>query len=124
FRRNFCFIIATAFDVLVLFQRLLLPDLDFVHIRLISILRMPVKYHSGSRRCHTSLFLLNYQTVDTISCNSPKHIMQAFMMSDFCLKPPGDSDTRRSIFNVILGGCIPVFLSPGISIHSIISAFA
>ncbi|KAK8556248.1 hypothetical protein V6N12_002658 [Hibiscus sabdariffa] len=31
----------------------------------------------------------------------------------FWLKPPGDSYTRRSIFDSILAGCIPVLFHPG-----------
>lgn len=34
------------------------------------------------------------------------------MKSQFCLQAPGDSFTRRSTFDSILAGCIPVFFSP------------
>ncbi|KAI4338496.1 hypothetical protein MLD38_023546 [Melastoma candidum] len=34
------------------------------------------------------------------------------MNSQFCLQTPGDSFTRRSTFDSILAGCIPVFFSP------------
>lgn len=30
----------------------------------------------------------------------------------FCLQPPGDMPTRKSVFDVILAGCIPVFFHP------------
>ncbi|KMT00102.1 hypothetical protein BVRB_1g019260 [Beta vulgaris subsp. vulgaris] len=50
---------------------------------------------------------------DKVNCNSPDYIIKAFMMSDFCLQPPGDSGTRRSTFDAILAGCIPVFFHPG-----------
>jgi hypothetical protein len=33
------------------------------------------------------------------------------MESNFCLQAPGDSFTRRSTFDSILAGCIPVFFS-------------
>jgi len=36
-------------------------------------------------------------------------LMQAFMESVFCLQPPGDTPTRRSTFDTIIAGCIPVF---------------
>ncbi|XP_021745678.1 xyloglucan galactosyltransferase KATAMARI1 homolog [Chenopodium quinoa] len=49
----------------------------------------------------------NYQ------CNSPTHIIEMFMKSVFCLQPSGDSYTRRSTFDSILAGCIPVFFHPG-----------
>lgn len=31
------------------------------------------------------------------------------LRSSFCLQPPGDTPTRRSTFDGILAGCIPVF---------------
>lgn len=32
--------------------------------------------------------------------------------SEFCLQAPGDSFTRRSTFDAVLAGCVPVFFSP------------
>ncbi|CAA7049503.1 unnamed protein product [Microthlaspi erraticum] len=46
-------------------------------------------------------------------CDNPVKIMKVFQNSVFCLQPSGDSYTRRSIFDSILAGCIPVFFSPG-----------
>ncbi|XP_003598150.2 xyloglucan galactosyltransferase KATAMARI1 homolog [Medicago truncatula] len=46
------------------------------------------------------------------SCRDPVQVMDNFQNSVFCLQPPGDSFTRRSIFDSILAGCIPVFLHP------------
>lgn len=46
-------------------------------------------------------------------CHSPSSIMQMFQGSLFCLQPQGDSYTRRSAFDSILAGCIPVFFHPG-----------
>lgn len=46
-------------------------------------------------------------------CHSPSSIMQMFQTSIFCLQPQGDSYTRRSAFDSILAGCIPVFFHPG-----------
>ncbi|KAL3531181.1 hypothetical protein ACH5RR_010503 [Cinchona calisaya] len=45
-------------------------------------------------------------------CHSPSSIMQMFQNSLFCLQPQGDSYTRRSAFDSILAGCIPVFFHP------------
>eukprot|EP00249_Psilotum_nudum_P019433 c27251_g1_i3 orf=421-2409(+) len=42
-------------------------------------------------------------------CHSPSTVMQLFQQSVFCLQPQGDSFTRRSIFDSMLAGCIPVF---------------
>ncbi|PAN47033.1 hypothetical protein PAHAL_9G229500 [Panicum hallii] len=47
------------------------------------------------------------------SCKSPGAVMRVFESSDFCLQPRGDSLTRRSTFDAILAGCIPVFFHPG-----------
>ncbi|KAL8101969.1 xyloglucan galactosyltransferase MUR3-like [Apium graveolens] len=46
-------------------------------------------------------------------CHSPSSIMQMFQNSVFCLQPQGDSYTRRSAFDSMLAGCIPVFFHPG-----------
>ncbi|KAH6811424.1 Exostosin family protein [Perilla frutescens var. frutescens] len=45
-------------------------------------------------------------------CHSPSSIMQMFQSSLFCLQPQGDSYTRRSAFDSMLAGCIPVFFHP------------
>ena len=46
-------------------------------------------------------------------CHTPVNVMKMFQSSVFCLQPPGDSYTRRSVFDSILAGCIPVFFHPG-----------
>ncbi|KAI3788068.1 hypothetical protein L2E82_00706 [Cichorium intybus] len=46
-------------------------------------------------------------------CYQPIDVMRLFENSIFCLQPPGDSYTRRSTFDSILAGCIPVFFHPG-----------
>jgi hypothetical protein len=43
---------------------------------------------------------------------SPGHAMQLLESADFCLQPRGDSFTRKSTFDSILAGCIPVFFHP------------
>ncbi|VFQ98839.1 unnamed protein product [Cuscuta campestris] len=45
-------------------------------------------------------------------CDNPFNLMKLFQNSIFCLEPPGDSFTRRSTFDAILAGCIPVFFTP------------
>ncbi|CAN0860742.1 Probable xyloglucan galactosyltransferase GT12 [Linum grandiflorum] len=45
-------------------------------------------------------------------CDSPVTVMEVLQNSIFCLQPAGDSPTRRSIFDSILAGCIPVFFHP------------
>ncbi|XP_020271431.1 xyloglucan galactosyltransferase KATAMARI1 homolog [Asparagus officinalis] len=46
-------------------------------------------------------------------CHSPSRVMKLFQSSVFCLQPQGDSYTRRSTFDSMLAGCIPVFFHPG-----------
>lgn len=41
--------------------------------------------------------------------NGTLAILETFLDSDFCLQPRGDSFTRRSIFDCMLAGSIPVF---------------
>ncbi|XP_047324542.1 xyloglucan galactosyltransferase XLT2-like [Impatiens glandulifera] len=41
--------------------------------------------------------------------NGTTKIMEAFLSSDFCLQPRGDGYTRRSVFDCMLSGSIPVF---------------
>ncbi|XP_010256900.1 PREDICTED: xyloglucan galactosyltransferase MUR3-like [Nelumbo nucifera] len=46
-------------------------------------------------------------------CQKPSHVMKLFQSSVFCLQPSGDSYTRKSAFDSMLAGCIPVFFHPG-----------
>ncbi|KAA0055138.1 xyloglucan galactosyltransferase XLT2 [Cucumis melo var. makuwa] len=41
--------------------------------------------------------------------NGTSAILETFLTSDFCLQPRGDSFTRRSIFDCMVAGAIPVF---------------
>lgn len=57
--------------------------------------------------------LLECDLLAESKCHSPSSIMKMFQGSLFCLQPQGDSYTRRSAFDSILAGCIPVFFHPG-----------
>ncbi|KAI4344920.1 hypothetical protein L6164_012100 [Bauhinia variegata] len=46
-------------------------------------------------------------------CDNSINVTKVFENSVFCLQPSGDSYTRRSIFDSMLAGCIPVFFHPG-----------
>ncbi|KAG6685057.1 hypothetical protein I3842_12G092700, partial [Carya illinoinensis] len=46
------------------------------------------------------------------ACDQPELVIELFMESEFCLQPPGDSPTRKSVFDSLLSGCIPVFFCP------------
>ena len=46
-------------------------------------------------------------------CTRPPSIMHFLLHSEFCLQPPGDhSVTRRSLFDSLIAGCIPVLFDP------------
>lgn len=45
----------------------------------------------------------------TRCANGTSEILETFLDSEFCLQPRGDSFTRRSIFDCMLAGSIPVF---------------
>ncbi|MED6133160.1 hypothetical protein PIB30_025973 [Stylosanthes scabra] len=47
------------------------------------------------------------------NCDNPVNVIMEFGDSVFCLQPWGDSYTRRSVFDSMLAGCIPVFFHPG-----------
>ncbi|KAL6622480.1 hypothetical protein ACP70R_032359 [Stipagrostis hirtigluma subsp. patula] len=64
---------------------------------------------AGSRRCG----LLQCGSGRRNDCYAPSNVMRLFKSAAFCLQPPGDSYTRRSAFDAILAGCVPVFFHPG-----------
>ncbi|KAJ8767595.1 hypothetical protein K2173_018153 [Erythroxylum novogranatense] len=41
--------------------------------------------------------------------HDPGRYMRPMLQASFCLQPPGDTPTRRSTFDAIIAGCIPVF---------------
>lgn len=45
------------------------------------------------------------------SCHEPDRVLEVMKRSEFCMQPPGDSFTRRSVFDSVLAGCVPVFFS-------------
>ncbi|KAE8722566.1 Xyloglucan galactosyltransferase KATAMARI1-like protein [Hibiscus syriacus] len=67
------------------------------------------------KQCQTSKNLCNFLDCGSSpeKCDEPTNLMNLFQTSIFCLQPPGDSLTRRSTFDSILSGCIPVFFHPG-----------
>lgn len=52
---------------------------------------------------------------DVVDCSNgicehdPIRFMRPMLQASFCLQPPGDTPTRRSTFDSIVAGCIPVF---------------
>ncbi|XP_042466286.1 xyloglucan-specific galacturonosyltransferase 1-like [Zingiber officinale] len=45
-------------------------------------------------------------------CMKTEVVVGLFMESEFCLQPPGDSPTRKSVFDSLVAGCIPVIFNP------------
>ncbi|KAF3457368.1 hypothetical protein FNV43_RR02025 [Rhamnella rubrinervis] len=64
---------------------------------------------SSPKHCN---FMGCYGSSMTNPCESPEKVMGLFQNSIFCLQPVGDAYTRRSTFDSILAGCIPVFFHP------------
>ncbi|XP_021754084.1 xyloglucan-specific galacturonosyltransferase 1-like [Chenopodium quinoa] len=46
------------------------------------------------------------------SCVESAPVEKLFMATEFCLQPPGDSPTRKSMFDSLIAGCIPVVFDP------------
>ncbi|XP_057443686.1 xyloglucan galactosyltransferase KATAMARI1 homolog [Lotus japonicus] len=57
--------------------------------------------------------MLECEVREESKCHQPGYVMGVFQTCDFCLQPSGDSYTRRSIFDSMLAGCVPVFFHPG-----------
>ncbi|KAL9666085.1 hypothetical protein QQ045_000407 [Rhodiola kirilowii] len=53
--------------------------------------------------------LISCKDMTDKKCHNPISVLKLFQSSNFCLQPPGDSPTRRSTFDSIISGCIPVF---------------
>ncbi|VVA94287.1 unnamed protein product [Arabis nemorensis] len=66
-----------------------------------------IRQCAGSSRCE----LLKCQSGGS-RCHDPMVVLGVMARSRFCLQAPGDSFTRRSTFDAMLAGCIPVFFSP------------
>ncbi|PAN47032.1 hypothetical protein PAHAL_9G229400 [Panicum hallii] len=65
------------------------------------------------RQCGASSRCNLFDCGSGASCYWPGGATRVFESSDFCLQPRGDTLTRRSTFDAILAGCIPVFFHPG-----------
>ncbi|KAL2621346.1 hypothetical protein R1flu_001551 [Riccia fluitans] len=53
-----------------------------------------------------------YLRCDEELCLRPESTMDLFLHSHFCMQPPGDSPSSRSVFDSLIGGCIPVLFDP------------
>ncbi|CAN1845345.1 Probable xyloglucan galactosyltransferase GT17 [Linum perenne] len=66
---------------------------------------------SESRRCKLVNCTMSEENEHRFKCHDPKEVLNVMRKSQFCLQAPGDSFTRRSTFDAVLTGCIPVFFS-------------
>ncbi|KAM6545720.1 hypothetical protein CsatB_026456 [Cannabis sativa] len=71
-----------------------------------------IKQCQSSGKLCKLLSCYNKAPTSTNLCDEPLNVMKVFESSVFCLQPSGDSYTRRSTFDSILAGCIPVFFNP------------
>lgn len=67
-----------------------------------------IKQCDMSSKCR----LVNCRGKEAQQCFDPAQVIKVMSESEFCLQAAGDSFTRRSTFDSILAGCIPVFFSP------------
>ncbi|KAJ3683689.1 hypothetical protein LUZ60_013916 [Juncus effusus] len=64
------------------------------------------------RQCNSSeRCLLIDCNKDPKLCYEPESVIGVMKQANFCLQPPGDSWTRKSVFDSMLAGCIPVFFA-------------
>jgi hypothetical protein len=69
--------------------------------------------HHLIRQCGSSSFCKLVQCrKNKRNCLIPSTFMRVFQGTRFCLQPTGDTMTRRSAFDAIMAGCVPVFFHP------------
>ena len=59
----------------------------------------------GNGKCH-------FLNCSSVKCDEAESVIELFVESEFCLQPPGDSPTRKSVFDSLISGCIPVLFDP------------
>lgn len=66
----------------------------------------------GSQCINAGKSVCKLVNCSVVKCShDPESIYKAFLQSNFCLQPRGDSSTRRSTFDCLISGTIPVFFS-------------
>ncbi|KNA10053.1 hypothetical protein SOVF_148020 [Spinacia oleracea] len=63
-------------------------------------------------QCTSAPEVCNFLDCGGQNCVDSAPVMKLFMESEFCLQPPGDSATRKSVFDSLIAGCIPVVFDP------------
>lgn len=64
------------------------------------------------KQCTYALNECKFLNCSGESCVESSPVVKLFMESEFCLQPPGDSPTRKSMFDALIVGCIPVVFDP------------
>ncbi|KAF3791239.1 Xyloglucan-specific galacturonosyltransferase [Nymphaea thermarum] len=64
------------------------------------------------KECMRNSSVCTYLDCKVVDCVSPGKVVKLLMESEFCLQPPGDSPTRKSFFDSLVYGCIPVVFDP------------
>eukprot|EP00897_Mesotaenium_endlicherianum_P004187 jgi/Mesen1/3797/ME000206S02980 len=69
------------------------------------------------RQCHAAAspaecHVVVCQKGSNSACEHPASVLEVLLSSNFCLQPRGDSAVRRSTFDSLVAGCIPVFFDP------------
>ena len=74
--------------------------------------QMPVRTNSSFnifyKKCNNSCDVIRFWTDTSCSSTQSAKIVEWMQNSVFCLQPPGDTATRKSFFDSIIAGCIPV----------------
>ncbi|XP_021735847.1 xyloglucan-specific galacturonosyltransferase 1-like isoform X2 [Chenopodium quinoa] len=63
-------------------------------------------------QCASAPRVCNFLDCGEQKCADSAAVMKLFMESEFCLQPAGDSPTRKSVFDALIAGCIPVVFDP------------
>uniref|UniRef100_A0A1J3CW74 Xyloglucan galactosyltransferase KATAMARI1-like protein n=1 Tax=Noccaea caerulescens TaxID=107243 RepID=A0A1J3CW74_NOCCA len=63
-------------------------------------------------QCRSSPDQCRFMNCTSGGCDKPESVIELFQDSEFCLQPPGDSPTRKSIFDSLVSSCIPVIFDP------------
>ncbi|OMO58680.1 hypothetical protein COLO4_34446 [Corchorus olitorius] len=63
-------------------------------------------------QCNSDESKCRFLNCSSGKCDQPESVIELFMESEFCLQPPGDSPTRKSVFDSLVSGCIPVLFDP------------
>ncbi|XP_058106492.1 probable xyloglucan galactosyltransferase GT20 [Magnolia sinica] len=64
------------------------------------------------KQCKSSDGYCRFLDCNSNECEKSMSVIELFMESEFCLQPPGDSPTRKSVFDSLVSGCIPVLFDP------------